>query len=192
MAYLILGLLIFLGAHSVRIVADDWRTRKLEQWGALGWKALFALISLLGLGLVVWGFGLVRDQPSVLWSPPPGMRHLASVLNLLAFVLLAAAYVPGNTIKSRLHHPMVLAVKVWALAHLLANGNWGHVLLFGAFLVWAIVDFRAARQRDRATAAHYPGGTAGATGITVALGVGGWIVFTLWLHGLLIGVQPLG
>lgn len=192
MTYLILGLLVFLGAHSVRIVADDWRTRQRAQWGAVGWKALFSLVSLLGLGLIVWGFGLVRDQPIALWSPPNGMRHLASLLNLLAFVLLAAAYVPGNTIKSRVHHPMVLAVKVWALAHLLANGNLGHVLLFGTFLVWAVLDFRAARQRDRAAAVHYPGGTAGATGITVALGVGGWVVFTVWLHGLLIGVRPLG
>lgn len=192
MTYLILGLLVFLGMHSVRIVADDWRTRRRAQWGALGWKALFSVVSVLGLGLMVWGFGLVRDQPIALWIPPNGMRHLASLLNLLAFVLLAAAYVPGNTIKSRVHHPMVLAVKVWALAHLLANGNLGHVLLFGAFLVWAVFDFRAARQRDRAAVVHYPGGTAGATGITVALGVGGWIVFTLWLHGLLMGVRPLG
>lgn len=192
MTYLILGLLVFLGAHSVRIVADDWRTRQRAQWGAVGWKVLFSLVSLLGLGLIVWGFGLVRDQPIALWSPPNGMRHLASLLNLLAFVLLAAAYVPGNTIQSRVHHPMVLAVKVWALAHLLANGNLGHVLLFGTFLVWAVLDFRAARQRDRAAKVHYPGGTAGATGITVALGVGGWVVFTVWLHGLLIGVRPLG
>ena len=192
MTYLILGLLVFLGAHSVRIVADDWRTRQRAQWGAVGWKALFSLVSLLGLGLIVWGFGLVRDQPIALWSPPNGMRHLASLLNLLAFVLLAAAYVPGNTIQSRVPHPMVLAVKVWALAHLLANGNLGHVLLFGAFLVWAVLDFRAARQRDRAAKVHYPGGTAGATNITIALGVGGWIVFTVWLHGLLIGVRPLG
>ncbi len=192
MTYLIVGLLVFLGVHSVRIVADDWRTRSQDRWGAASWKTLFSLASLLGLGLIVWGFGLVRDQPIALWNPPNGMRHVASLLNLPAFVLLAAAYVPGNTIKSRVRHPMVLAVKVWALAHLLTNGNLGHVLLFGAFLVWAVLDFRAARQRDRATVVDYPGGTAGATGITVAIGVGAWIVFTLWLHGLLMGVRPLG
>jgi uncharacterized membrane protein len=173
-------------------VADDWRTVMRDRLGALGWKALFSLVSVLGLGLIIWGFGLVREQPLTLWSPPTGMRHLASLLNLLAFVLLAAAYVPGNLIKSRVRHPMVVAVKVWALAHLLANGNLGHVLLFGAFLVWAVLSFRAARQRDRMAVLRYPGGTAGATGVTVALGVSGWIVFTLWLHGLLMGVQPLG
>lgn len=192
MAYLILGLLVFLGAHSVRIVADDWRTRQRLALGPRVWKGLFSLTSLLGLGLIIWGFGMVRDQPIALWSPPTGMRHLASLLNLLAFVLLAAAYVPGNRIKSRVHHPLLIAVKVWALAHLVANGNLGHVVLFSPFLAWAVLAFRAARQRDRSAGLHYPSGTAGATGMSVALGVAGWIVFTLWLHGLLVGVRPLG
>jgi uncharacterized membrane protein len=120
------------------------------------------------------------------------MRHLASLLTLMAFVLLVAAYVPGNGIKARVHHPMVLGVMVWAVAHLLSNGNIGHVVLFGSFLVWAMADFLAARQRDSAAGTQYPRGTAGATGITVAVGVGTWIVFALWLHGLLMGVRPVG
>ena len=192
MPYLILGLIIFLGVHSVRIVADDWRTQARARIGALPWKVLYAVASGLGFGLMVWGFALVRQQPVQLWSPPVAMRHLASLLTLISFVLLAAAYVPGNSIKARIHHPMVLGVKVWALAHLLANGNIGHVVLFGSFLVWAIFNFSAARRRDRAAGTQYPGGTAGATGITVAVGVGAWIAFALWLHGLLIGVRPLG
>ena len=192
MTYLILGLIIFLGAHSVRIVNEDWRTRTRARLGPSSWKALYSLVSVIGLGLVVWGFGLVRQQPVQLWSPPTGMRHLAALLTLIAFVLLVAAYVPGNGIKARLHHPMVLGVKVWALAHLISNGNLGHVVLFGSFLVWAIFDFRASRRLDRATGTRYPRGTAGATGITVAIGVGTWIAFALWLHGLLIGVRPFG
>ena len=192
MTYLILGLIIFLGAHSVRIVADDWRTRTRAKMGALPWKGLYSVASLVGFGLIVWGFGLARQQPVQLWSPPVAMRHLASLLTLISFVLLAAAYVPGNNIKARLHHPMVLGVKVWALAHLLANGNIAHMVLFGSFLVWAILDFSSARRRDRAAGTQYPRGTAGATGITVAVGVGAWIAFALWLHGLLIGVRPLG
>lgn len=192
MSYLILGLIIFLGAHSVRIVADDWRRQTRLRLGALRWKGLYSVVSLLGFGLIVWGFGLVRQQPVQLWSPPAGMRHLASLLNMIAFVLLVAAYVPGNILKARLHHPMVLAVKVWALAHLLANGNMGHVVLFGSFLVWAVFDYRAARRRDVRAGTRYPRGTTGATGITVAIGVGTWIAFALWLHGLLIGVRPLG
>ena len=192
MTYLILGLIIFLGAHSVRIVNEDWRTRTRARLGPSSWKALYSLVSVIGLGLVVWGFGLVRQQPVQLWSPPTGMRHLAALLTLIAFVLLVAAYVPGNGIKARLHHPMVLGVKVWALAHLISNGNLGQVVLFGSFLVWAIFDFRASRRLDRATGTRYPRGTAGATGITVAIGVGTWIAFALWLHGLLIGVRPFG
>lgn len=192
MTYLVLGLFIFLGVHSVRIVADDWRTQTRARIGPLVWKGLYSVVSLLGFALIVWGFSLVRQQPVQLWSPPVALRHLASLLTLLSFVLLAAAYVPGNIIKERIHHPMVLGVKLWALAHLLANGNLGHVVLFGSFLAWAIVDFTAARRRDRTLGTRYPGGTAGATGISVALGVGAWIAFALWLHGLLIGVRPLG
>jgi uncharacterized membrane protein len=192
MPYLILGLMIFLGVHSVRIVADPWRTQTRARMGVLPWKGLYSVVSLIVFGLIVWGFGLVRQQPVQLWSPPVAMRHLAALLTLVSFVFLAAAYVPGNSLKSRLHHPMILGVKVWALAHLLANGNVGHVILFGSFLVWAIVDFSASRRRDRLAGTRYPRGNARATSITLVLGVGAWFVFTWWLHGLLIGVRPLG
>lgn len=192
MPYLILGLVIFLGVHSVRIVADDWRTQSRARIGVLPWKGLYAVASGIGFGLIVWGFGLARQQPVQLWSPPGGMRHLASLLTLISFVLLVAAYVPGNGIKARMHHPMVLGVMLWALAHLLSNGNIAHLVLFGSFLIWAMFDFRAARRRDRVANTQYPRGTAGATGITVAVGVGLWMAFALWLHGLLIGVRPLG
>ncbi|OIP15236.1 MAG: protein NrnU [Comamonadaceae bacterium CG_4_9_14_3_um_filter_60_33] len=192
MLYLVLGLVLFLGTHSVRIVADDWRTRSRARLGAWRWRALYTLLSLLGFGLIVWGFGLARQSPSLLWSPPPALRHLAMLLTLLSFVLLAAAYVPGNRIKARIHHPMTAAVKLWALAHLLSNGTLAHVLLFGTFLLWSIFAFLAARQRDMRDTAPYSQGSTGATGVTVALGVALWIAFTLWLHGLLIGVRPFG
>ena len=192
MTYLILGLIIFLGVHSVRIVADDWRTQTRSRLGELPWKGLYSVASLLGFALLVWGFGLARQQPVQLWSPPLAMRHLAALLTLVSFVLLAAAYVPGNGIKARLHHPMVLATKVWALAHLLANGNLAHVVLFGAFLVWAVFDFTAARRRDRVAGTQYPACNAGATAITVVVGLVAWLAFAMWLHGLLIGVRPFG
>jgi uncharacterized membrane protein len=192
MTYLVLGLLIFLGVHSVRILADDWRTRIRARIGALPWKVFYSLLSVIGFGLIVWGFGQARQQPVQLWSPPVGMRHVASLLTLISFVLLAAAYVPGNGIKARVHHPMVLGVMLWAVGHLLSNGNIGHVVLFGSFLLWALADFFAAQRRDAAARTTYPHGTAGATGITVAVGVGAWIVFALWLHGLLMGVRPVG
>ena len=192
MTYLILGLIIFLGVHSVRIVADDWRTQTRSRLGELPWKGLYSVASLIGFALLVWGFGLARQQPVQLWSPPPAMRHLAALLTLVSFVLLAAAYVPGNSIKARLHHPMVLAAKVWALAHLLANGNLAHVVLFGSFLAWAVFDFTAARRRDRVAGTQYPAGSAGATAVTVLVGLVAWAAFAMWLHGLLIGVRPFG
>lgn len=192
MIYLLIGIFLFLGAHSVRIWADPWRARMLARLGEARWKGLYALTSAIGLGLLIWGFGLARQEPVQLWIPPNGMRHLASVLMLGSFVLLAAAYVPGNRIKARLRHPMVLSVKLWALAHLLANGNLAHGVLFGAFLVWAVLSFRAARQRDRLAGMGPDTGSTGATGVAVALGVAAWLAFTLYLHGLLIGVRPLG
>ncbi len=192
MTYLILGLVIFLGVHSVRIVADGWRTQTLARMGEAKYKGVYSVASLLGFALIVWGFGLARQQPVVLWSPPVGMRHLASLLTLLAFVLLAAAYVPGNGIKARVHHPMVLAVKTWALAHLVANGMLAHVVLFSAFLAWAVLDFIAARKRDRATGVQYAAGTGGATAVTLVVGAGAWGVFAFLLHGWLIGVRPFG
>lgn len=192
MVYLILGLVVFLGVHSVRIFAEDWRTQTIARIGAQPWKGLYSVLSLVGFGLIIWGFGQARAQPVQLWSAPLGMRHVASLLTLVAFVLLAAAYVPGNGIKARLHHPMVLGVKVWALAHLLANGNAAHVLLFGGFLVWAVLDFSAARRRDRAAATVYAPGKAVATGLTVVVGGLAWAAFALWLHGWWIGIRPFG
>ena len=111
---------------------------------------------------------------------------------LFAFILLAAAYVPKNGIKSWLHHPMVLSVKVWALAHLLANHTLADLLLFGSFLVWAVLDFRAARSRDRAGDVSYAPGTMGGTVVTLVVGVVAWAVFAFWAHGFLFGVSPIG
>lgn len=192
MLFLLLGLALFLGVHSVRIVADGWRTQTVARWGEMPWKGLYSLVSAVGLALIIWGYGLARQQPVALWMPPIGMRHAAALLTLIAFVLLAAAYVPRNAFKARLHHPMVLAVKVWALAHLLSNGTLADVLLFGSFLLWAVLDFRAARQRDRALGTAYPPGTAAGTAGAVVVGVVAWLGFALWAHAWLIGVAPLG
>ena len=192
MAILILGLVLFLGVHSIRIVADGWRTATIARIGEKPWKGLFALASLASFALIVWGFGLARRSPVFLWEAPIGMRHLAGALMLVSFILLIATYVPRNAIKAKLHHPMVLAVKVWAVAHLLANGNLADVVLFGALLAWAVFSFRAARQRDRVAGTVYPAGTAQGTAITVVVGVALWALFAFWAHGLLFGVRPFG
>lgn len=194
MTYLALGLLLFLGIHSVRIFAEDWRQKRLDTLGEAAWKGTYSLISVAGFALIVWGYGVARQAPVVLWVPPVGLRHAASLLTLVSFVLLAATYVPANALKARLKHPMVLGIKLWALAHLLSNGNLADVLLFGSFLLWAILSFRAARLRDaaavvKAEITHSP---ASRTILTLVLGVVAWAAFAIWAHGPLIGVRPFG
>jgi uncharacterized membrane protein len=192
MSYLILGLILFLGVHSVRIAADGWRSAQLARLGENAWKGLYSLVSIAGFALIIWGYGQARLTPQVLWATPKGMAHLASLLTLIAFVLLAAAYVPRNHLKARLRHPMILGVKLWALAHLLANNTLADLLLFGAFLLWAVLDFRAARQRDRANPpAPLPASAAG-TGATVIIGLAAWAGFAFWAHAAWIGVRPIG
>jgi uncharacterized membrane protein len=192
MAYLLAGLLLFLGVHSLRIFAEAWRAQQIGRIGPLPWKGLVSVLSLAGFALLVWGWGMARQMPVVLWQPPVGMRHAASLLTLLSFVLLAAAYVPGNAIKARFHHPMVLGVKTWALAHLLSNGNVAHVVLFGSFLAWAVLLFIASRRRDRREATVYAPGRLAPTLVTVVVGVAAWAVFAFKLHGMWIGVRPFG
>ncbi len=192
MTVLILGLVIFLGVHSVRVFAETWRTGVRQRWGANAYKGLYSVASVAGLVLIVWGYSLARMQPVLLWPTPLWTRHAAALLMLLAMVLLVAAYVPGNGIKARLHHPMVLSIKTWALAHLLANGMLADLLLFGGFLVWAALSFRAARQRDRVEQVTYAPGRLVPTLLTVALGLAAWAVFAFWAHAALIGVRPFG
>jgi uncharacterized membrane protein len=192
MIVLILGLVLFLGAHSVRIYADDWRTAQVARFGLGPWKMLFGLASLAGLALIAIGFGQARSAPVILWFPPIALRHMAGLLTLVAFVLLAAAYVPANRIKAKIGHPMVAGVKSWALAHLLAAGSLADVLLFGAFLAWGIIWFSSARRRDRAAGTVYPAGTLNGDLTALAVGLVAWAVFAFGLHGWLIGVRPFG
>ncbi len=191
MSVLILGLLIFLGMHSLRIFANDWRNRQIARLGEKRWKGLFALTSIVGFVLICWGFGLARQHPVLLYLPPLALRHLNALFTLIAFVLFFAARVPRNHIKAKLHHPQVLAVKVWAFGHLLATGMLHDVVLFGAFLLWAIVLFAVSRRRDRTAGTVYPAGSIKGDVLTVLIGVVVWVFFALWLHLWLIGVNPM-
>lgn len=191
MPILILGLLIFLGVHSLGIFADDWRSRQRNRIGATGWKSLYALVSLIGFALICWGFGLARQQPVLLYAPPLAMRHLNALFTLAALILVAAAYVPRNHLKAKFGHPMLLGVKVWAVGHLLATGMLHDVILFGTFLAWAVVLFIVSRQRDRANGTTYPSGKRGADVLVVVAGVAMWAAFVFWLHLWLIGKSPM-
>lgn len=192
MTLLLLGLILFLGAHSVRVFADDWRTRQVRHLGEPAWKGLYTVVSVAGFALLVWGYSRARLEPTVLWASPLWVRHVAGLLMVPALVLLVAAYVPGNAIRARLGHPMLMGTKVWALAHLLANNTVADVLLFGGFLAWAVLCFRAARARDRAAGLVRAPGALAPTLVTVALGLALWAALAFWAHAALFGVRPFG
>lgn len=185
------GLLLFLGSHSLRIGAPAWRERQLQRLGEMTWKGLYSLVSILGFGLLVWGYGQLHLQLAPLISLPDGaargLRHLVALLVLPAFWLLLAAYVPRNHLKAKLKHPMTLSVKLWALAHLLVNHTAADLLLFGGLLVWAVLLFRHARRRP---AAAVSSGTWAGTVIVLVVGTAAYLAFALWLHTLWIGVAP--
>lgn len=192
MSVLIAGLVLFLGLHSLRIFADGWRNAQLARLGEKRWKGLFALASLVGFVLIVYGFGLARQSPVVLYAPPVWARHVAALLMLPAFILIVAGNMRGTKMKAAVGHPMVLGTKVWAFGHLLANGTLADVVLFGSFLVWAIVDYASARRRDRVAGVVYPSGAASRDVLAIVIGIVAWAVFGFWLHGPLIGVRPFG
>lgn len=192
MAMLVLGLVLLLGVHSTRLIAPGLRDAGVARLGLLPWKSLYAVLSLIGLVLIVQGYGEARMAPTLLWAPPVWTRHLAALLTLPAFVLMACAYVPGTRIRAKLGHPMVAGVKIWAFAHLVANGTLADLLLFGSFIVWSVVMFATLRRRDRVTGLQRPAGSGSRDAIAIVAGVVGWAVFAGWLHLALIGVKPFG
>lgn len=190
MPILILGLILFLGPHSVRMLAPGFRNRMVARFGLLPWKGLYSVVSIIGFVLIIVGFGLARATPHLLYAPAPGLRHANALFTLVAFVLVVAAYVPRNRIKSAIGHPMLASVAVWSIGHLLATGFVHDVVLFGAFLVWAIADFLVSRRRDRADGVARPGRSFAGDAATVVAGVAAWAAFAFLLHAPLIGVRP--
>jgi uncharacterized membrane protein len=190
MSLLIVGLVLFLGVHSVAIVSPDLRGRVVQGMGEGPWKGLYALVSLVGFVLICYGFALTRQAPVILYSPPAWLRHVALLLMLPVFPLLIAAYLPGR-IKTAAKHPMLAAVKFWALAHLIANGSLADVLLFGGFLAWAVVDRISLKRRPvRAALRTAPPGTWNDV-IAVVLGLGIYALLIGWAHVRLFGISPL-
>lgn len=192
MLLLIIGLILFLGMHSVRIYADGFRAEQVRKRGEKVWQGLFSLVSLAGFLLIIWGYGDARLDSPILWHPPVWTKHLAALLTLPAFIFFVAAYVPGSKIKATLGHPMILGAKLWALAHLLANGALVDVVLFTSFLLWAVLDFRTSRRRDKAAGTRYTFIGYSRDIIALVIGIIAWAVFALYLHGMWIGVKPFG
>jgi uncharacterized membrane protein len=189
MLILIAGLVLFLGAHSISIVASGWRNRTAARIGERTWQGLYGLVAIAGFVLIVWGYGLAREEPLLLYAPPLWLRHLVLLLMIPVFPLLLAAYLPGR-IRSATKHPMLAAVKIWAFAHLLANGTLPDVVLFGSFLAWAVMDRISMKWRSPLPVQGAPPSRANDL-IAVIAGLALYAVFVLWAHVWLFGVAPL-
>ena len=192
MLILIAGLFVFLGIHCAQIVG--FKSGLVARFGEGGYKGVYSALSVVGLGLIIWGYGLARaGGPPVFYDPPAWLGHVAALLMLIAFVLMAAGHQPGH-IKARAKHPMFAGVKIWAFAHLLVNGDLASMLLFGSFLVWAVVGRISAKRRpgeEARNAAAIAAAQPKYDAIAVAIGLALYVVFAFWLHAPLIGVPAV-
>ena len=190
MLTLILGIVVFLGAHTLSTFRDT-RTALIARFGEGPYKIGFSVVSLIGLVLIVSGFSRYRAEGWVqIWMPPTGMRHLTITLMWFAFVALACMNPSPGRIRGWLRHPMLVAIKIWALAHLLANGDLGGMVLFSAFLAWAVFDRIAVKRRGDMGAPRV-GGFTRADAIALGAGTIGYVAM-IFLHPLLIGVPVIG
>jgi len=192
MIWLIVGLVLFLGVHSVRIAAPGFRQAQIDRLGLNAWKGIYSLAAIIGFAILVWGYGIARQDPVVFWVAPAWMSHVVALFMLPVMILLVASQVPAGRIKAAVKHPMLLGVKIWALVHLLVNGDLASVLLFGGFLVWAVVDRISEKKRLRAGITSNP--VAGPLKWDIIDVVGGLVLYVLFvtvLHEWLIGVPPI-
>lgn len=188
---MILGLAIFLGVHLFTIMRGQ-RAALIGRIGENGYKGLYSLISLIGLVLIVYGYARYRQGEWVdIWFPPVWTKHLAALLVLFAFIMLVAAYSRGH-IYTTLKHPMLAAVKLWALAHLMANGDLGSIILFGSILAWAVIDRISLKHRTDPGAPHIPVGGKRNDVIAILGGVVLYAVFGFWFHPYVIGIPVFG
>lgn len=190
MIILLLGLFLFLTAHSLSFVAQRTRARIIEQLGEASWKKFVAIVSLIGFALIVWGYALARQDPVPLYAPATWARHLSLLVMLPVFPLMFATYLPGR-IQSFVVHPTLWAVTIWSLAHLLSNGNLADVVLFWSFFIWSWADRISLGYRRAPPVQGAPPGRFNDL-IAVVLGLGAYLVFLFWAHTWLFGVSPLG
>lgn len=190
MTMLLVGLAVFLGMHSVSIFAPQWRGAMASRMGTLPWKGLYSAVSIVGFALLWKGYALARLEPIPIYVPPAGLRHVAALLMLPVFPLLLAAYLPGR-IKTLAVHPMLVAVKLWAVSHLLANGMLADIVLFGAFLAWAVMDRISLKRRAPTDTPSLPRSAIN-DAIVVIGGLALYGVFVGRWHEALIGVAPFG
>jgi uncharacterized membrane protein len=188
---MIAGLALFLGVHTLT-TRRDLRGRMVASLGDGTYKILYSLVSAVGLALIVWGFAKYRATGWIdVWTPPVAMRHLTAALMLPAVILVVASYIRGR-IYTRLKHPMLAGVKLWALAHLLANGDLGSIILFGSFLAWAVFDRISLKRRGDAGAPPIPVGGPTNDLIAIAVGVIAYLALAFAFHPVVIGVPVFG
>ena len=192
MSILLLGLILFLGIHSARILAPDWRNARIAAMGLNAWKGLYSAASLIGLILIIWGYALARPEAALVYEPPVWMKHVTMTLMLFSFVFWAVSQLPAGRIKPWVRHPLLLAVKIWAFAHLLANGDAASLVLFLSLLAWAVVDRISVKRREAAgEGAVMAAGPVTNDVIAVAVGAAVYVLFVWKAHEWLFGVSPM-
>jgi len=192
MIVLILGILIFIGVHLVP-TSPQARKGLAGQLGEAQYKIAFSIASFIGFALIIWGFGMARHSGAnvQLWTPPTWTKHIAFALMWPAFVLLVAAYVPSH-IRDKAKHPMLAAVKVWALAHLIANGDLAGIILFLSFLAWAVYYRISVKKRGALGPLGTKHGGVAQDVIVVVVGTAAWLAMLFWGHPWLIGIRLIG
>ncbi len=191
MALLVLGIVLFLGLHLVRVVAPGLRSSMIARLGEGGWKGAYSIASIVALVILIYGFGQARDMTPI-WTPPFWMSHITILLMLFALICLVASLLPAGHIAVRTKHPMVLSVKIWALAHLLSNGDGAAILLFAAFLAWGVILRISLKRRERAgEITPRPFVSAKYDLYAIVIGVIVWALIIWKLHAWIIGVSPL-
>lgn len=188
MGILLAGLIVFLGIHTVQMVAPDWRQARIDAMGVNAWRGLYSLVSLAGLGLIIWGYSLARYETDFLYVSPDWMVLVTMGLMLIALVLMIAREMPPGYIKTRISHPMITGIMLWAVAHLLVNGDTASLLLFGSLLVWAIFNRISVGRRPPVTfefvSVRYDL-------MALVAGILVWLLLIVWLHPILFGVEVI-
>ena len=192
MSYFLTGLLLFFGVHSLCMLAGEFPFRWKSNYGKASFKFFYSIFSLLGSVLIIFGFGLARESPIILWQFPEEFRYVSAMGMLVSSVLFSAAYVPNNAVKAYFHHPLTLAIQTWALSHLVLTVSLVNAILFGSFLLWSVLLFAVLRRNDRLNRTPYPKGSLSGTILTVVVGACVWALLAFSLHGMLIGIRPLG
>lgn len=192
MLVLIIGIVIFLGAHSIRIAAPDWRKAQIAAKGLGAWKGLYSVFSAIGLVLIIWGYSIARPEAAFVYEPPQWVRHITLTLMLFSMIFFAVSQFPAGRMKPLVKHPFLLATKLWAFGHFIANGDAASLVLFLSFLAWAVFDRISESRRERAGETRAM--TAGPVSndlIAIAVGVALYALIVWKLHEWLIGVSPI-